>query len=427
LLVRSHAEDVTLDPVHFDGIAGLADHIDYDAEDEDHRDSAETVWEHYLDPLTGSDGIVVDPMDDLRRRQVSMEEIALEDAPFPTTHGLDAGTLNPKVFKNGLVLDVAHAAMSATPSDLDLHDCRTVVKALHSNDTSKQFGTEWEPYNEGSRRRIVHTHLPRNQYEEDVVHALALYLAESSHALEHADEVSDFLLLDGPIYPKGVLRWYYRSSVLTDLFEDSDHVSRILSNYVELVETFADRGVPFAGFVKNVSAKAVVRTLKRETDFGPVPWAHDAGLFAQLLERRDLVDGEFERLTDDLTLTNWFVSRAGMDRFFGEPDNPHLDRSLDPEQYAVTFCMVYDPRRDLVFKVEAPRAFTEDPETRERIERQILSEIAVQQGPPQAVSKADELAAIDRNGVDSLIKSFEDSLDTELDENYNAVRWGRDY
>jgi hypothetical protein len=419
---------MTLDPVHFDGIAGLADHIDYDAEDEDHRAAAEDVWDHYLDPLCDDDGPLLEPIDGQSRRRVNCEEIALEEPPFPTTHGLDAGTLNAKPFKNGLVLDVAHAAMSATPSELDLHDCRTVVKAIHSNDTSRDLGTEWDEYNDGSRRRIVHTHLPENQYEEDVVHALALYLAESSHALEHADRVSDFLLLDGPIYPKGVLRWYYRSSSLTDLFEDSDDVARILDNYVELVETFVERGVPLAGFVKNVSAKSVVRTLKRETDFGPVPWAHDAGLFAQILERRELVDGEFERRTDDLTLTNWFVSTAGTDDFFNDPDKGHLlDRKLDPEQYRVTFCMVYDPRRDLVFKIEAPYAVTEDEDARERIERQLLQEVALQRGPPRAISKADELAAIDRGSIGSLIKSFENSLDTELDENYNAVRWGRDY
>ena len=419
---------MTLDPVHFDGIAGLADRIDYDAEDQDHRDSAETVWEHYLDPLRGESGKpILESLGELARRRVDAQKIALEDEPFPTTHGLDAGTLNPKPFKNGLVLDVAHAAMSATPSDLDLHDCRTVVKALHSNDTSKTFGTEWEAYNDGSQRRIVHTHLPQNQYEEDVVHALALYLAESSHALEHADRVSDFLLLDGPVYPKGILRWHSRSSVLTDLFEDSDDVARILDNYVELVETFADRGVPFAGFVKNVSAKSVVRTLKRETEFGPVPWAHDAGLFAQILERRELVDGEFERLTDELTLTNWFESRAGLDGFFDTDPNRHLDRELDPEAYKVTFCIVYDPRRDLVFKIEAPKVFTDDPETRERVQRQILQEVALQRGPPRAISKADELAAIDRGSGTSLVGSFEESLDTELDDNYNAVRWGRDY
>ena len=419
---------MTLDPVHFDGIAGLADHIDYDAEDRDHREFAETVWENYLDPLLDDDSeTVLEPIDELRRRRVSVEEVALEEDAFPTMHSLDSGTLNPRPFKNGLVLDVAHAAMSATPSDLDLHNCRTVVKAVHSNDTTRDFGTEWDAYDEGSKRRIVHTHLPESQYEEDVVHALALYLAESRHALDNADRVSDFLLLDGPIYPKGILRWYYRSSALTDLFEDSDHVSRILDNYVRLVETFDERGVPLAGFVKNVSAKTVVRTLKETAKLGPVPWAHDAGFFSQVLERRELVDGEYERLTDDLTLTNWFTSRAGTDQFFSDEGNRYLDRELAPDKYRVTFCIVYDPRRDLIFKVEAPAAFTDDAAMRERIERQILKGVAVQGGPPLSITKADGLAAIDRGSVDSLITSFERSLDTELDENYNAVRWGRNY
>jgi hypothetical protein len=417
---------MTLDPVHFDGIAGLADHIDYDAEDRDHRAAAENVWENFLDPLYGDDGPILEPMDELARKRVPTEEIALEEPPFPTIHGLDAGTLNPKVFKNGLVLDVAHAAMSVQPSDLDLHDCRTVVKAVHCNDTTAKLETDWESYNEGSNRRIVHTSRPENQYEEDMVHALALYLAESRHALNNADRVLDLLLLDGPIYPKGIVRWKYRSSELSRLFEDSPYIQQVLQNYVRLVEEFGDRDVPVAGFVKNVSSKAIVRTLVRN-GAGPVPWAHDAALFSQLLERREQVDGEYERLTDELMLTNWFVSTGGADRFFAAEADGYVDRTLAPEQYRVTFCMVYDPRRDIVYKVEAPYAVTEDEETRRNVERQILQEIALQRGPPQVISKADELARIDRGSVESLIKSFERSLDTELDENYNAVRWGRDY
>ncbi|WP_158055844.1 DNA double-strand break repair nuclease NurA [Halorussus halophilus] len=419
---------MTLDPVHFDGIAGLADHIDYDAEDRDHRELAEEAWER-LDPLWNADNeTVLEPIDELGRRCVGVEDIALVEDEFSVTHGLDSGTLNPKVFKNGLVLDVAHAAMSASPSDLSLHDCRTVVKAVHSNDNSEKFQTPWEPYNEGSERRIVHTDLPRSQYEEDAVHALALYLAESHHALENADRVSDFLLLDGPIYPKGVLRWNYRSSALADLFEESPHVNRILENYVELVERFHEREVPMAGFVKNVSTKSVVRTLKQKGDFGPVPWAHDAALFSQVLERReDDGNGGYDRLTDKLTLTNWFVSRAGADTFFVDEGEDYVDLELETEQYRVTFCFVYDPRRDLIFKIEAPYAVTDDEETRRKIERQLCKEVAARRGPPLSISKADSLAAIDRGSGDSLIKAFEDSLDTELDENYDTVRWGRGY
>ncbi|WP_049969730.1 DNA double-strand break repair nuclease NurA [Haladaptatus cibarius] len=417
---------MTLDPVHFDGIATLADEIEYEGEERNHQELARNVWENYLDPLYHEGTKVLEPLGTLERRQANMQDLALEDDRFETMHGLDSGTTNPLPFKNGLVVDVAHAAMSSSPSDLDLHDSRTVVKAVHTNDVERDFGSEWKPYAKNSKRKIVH--VPRrDDFEEDIVHALALYRAESRHALDHADDVSDFLLLDGPMYPKGILRWRDRGSVLPDLFENSKAVEKILQNYVRLVERFAERDVPLAGFVKNISAKSIIRTLRKK-DGVNAPWAHDAAFFSQVLERGEYENGEYERLTDDLTLTNWFVSRAGSDSFFGSREaDHHVEREFAPEQYEVTFCVIYDPRRDLLYKVEAPRIFTEDETCREKIERQILKEIAVANGPPVAISKADSLAKIGQQSTGSLVRSFERSFDSELDANYNAVRWGRNY
>ncbi|WP_435155062.1 DNA double-strand break repair nuclease NurA [Haladaptatus sp. DFWS20] len=416
---------MTLDPVHFDGIAGLADRIDYEGEERNHQELARNVWENYLDPLYHEGTEILQPLDALKRRCANIENLALEDDQFETMHGLDSGTINPQPFKNGLVVDVAHAAMSSTPSDLDLHDSRTVVKAIHTNDNSHDFDTDWESYSEGSKRRIVHAPR-RDDHEEDIVHALALYRAESRHALDHASDVSDFLLLDGPMYPKGIIRWRDRGKILPDLFEESAEIRTILENYVRLVEEFAERDVPLAGFVKNISAKSIIRTLR---DKGVnAPWAHDAAFFSQVLERGEYKGTEYERLTDDLTLTNWFVSRAGSDSFFGsEEADRYVDREFAPEQYEVTFCVVYDPRRDLLYKIEAPRIFTEDESCRRRIERQILKEIAIAKGPPKVISKADSLAKISQHSTHSLIRSFERSFDSELDSNYNAIRWGRNY
>lgn len=416
---------MTLDPVHFDGIAELADRIEYEGEERDHRELARDVWENYLDPLYDDGTAVLDPLSDLQRRRANVEELALEADQFETMHGIDSGTINPQPFKNGLVVDVAHAAMSSTPSELDLHDSRTIVKAVHTNDATKDFNTDWETYSEGSKRRIVHAPR-RDDYEQDIVHALALYRAESRHALDHASHVSDFLLLDGPVYPKGLLRWRGRGAILPDLFEESDEIRTILQNYVELVEAFAERDVPLAGFVKNISAKSIIRTIR--TKGVNTPWTHDAAFFSQVLERGKYENGEYERLTDDLTLTNWFVSRAGSDAFFGSTEaSGHIDRQFSPEQYELTFCVVYDPRRRLLFKIEAPRIFTDDEECRRRIERQLLKEIAITNGPPTVIAKADSLAQIGYDSTASLIRSFEESFDTELDKSYDTVRWGLNY
>lgn len=418
---------MTLDPVHFQGIADLARRIRHYVDIDDGRDLASDAWENFFDPLYGDGRIVLEPIDRLRRRYVPVEEIALQDDPFPTRHGLDSGTINPRTFKNGLVLDVAQAAMSACPSDLELHRSRTLVATVHSNDRSASFSDDdWHRFDEGySRGRVIDA--PRvEQYEKAVVHALSLYLAESSHALEYADAVEDLLVLDGPLYPKGMVNWLDRHSELAMLLEQGDAAREVVENYVELVERFVDRGVPLVGFVKNVSSKGIIQAL--DSAGLPTPWANDAALFARLLERRERVGGSYERVTDELTATNWFVSRTGPDRVFAaENDELELDRELAPEAYEVTFFVVYDPRTDIAYKIEAPYAFTRDAELRGRLTRQLLTTVAVRSGPPYSIQKADELARIGTAERDSLIETIERAFETSRDRTYDEARWGREY
>ncbi len=96
-----------------------------------------------------------------------------------------------------------------------------------------------------------------------------------------------------------------------------------------------------------------------------------------------------------------------------------IERSLDPEDYEVTFFVLYDPRSDLVFRVEAPYAFTKDPECRTKLTRQILHDVAREQGPPLAIGKADELAKIDRQGSEDS-PAASSGLVTDREREYNA-------
>ncbi|MFB6281101.1 MAG: DNA double-strand break repair nuclease NurA [Haloferacaceae archaeon] len=409
---------MTLDPVHVDGIADLASAIARTVDADDHEALAETVWEEWL-PLYDDEGDrpLVEPLGEKRLRSVPVEDAALVERPFPTVHGLDSGTINPTTFKNGLVVDVAQAAMGAVPSDLDLHRSRHLVATVHAADATLDFGTDWTHWDEGySRRKVLHA--PRvNRFAEGVVHALSLYLAEGTHALFHEHVVEDLLLLDGPIYPTEVLSWRDREPELRDLAREASP-RRVVENYVRLAERLLARDVALAGFVKNPSGVALVRALR---DRGvEAPWADDAALFVGLLERR--VDGE--RATDRLTFTSWFVSRTGTDRVFAaDGDGFAVERSLDPAAYEVTFMLVYDPRDDVLFRVEAPRAVTDDPDRRDRLTRQVLHDVAVARGPPPAVAKADELARIGREETAALRRKFEDRLDSEHVRTYDDVRW----
>lgn len=148
---------MTLDPVHFDGIARLAGRISQHVDTSDHGAFAETVFSNYLDPLRYDGRPIVEPIDEVRRRRIDIEDAALQESPFSTQHGLDSGTINPTTFTNGLVLDVAQAAMAAVPSDLELHRSRTVVTTAHSNDPTVDCGEdEWTAFDGGySRGRVL--------------------------------------------------------------------------------------------------------------------------------------------------------------------------------------------------------------------------------------------------------------------------------
>jgi hypothetical protein len=412
---------MTLDPVHFDGIADLARRIRHEVDAEEHRNVAEETWKNFLDPLYGDGRVVLEPVGEQRRSAAPIEELALQPSPFDTAHGLDSGTINPRTFKNGLVLDLAQAAMSACPSDLDLHRSRTVITSVHSNDATVRTNTDWREWDAGfSRGRIVHT-APLARDQERVVHGLALYLAESHHALEHAGTVEDLLLLDGPVYPKELVNWADRHASVADLVTENELVGEVLENYVRLVERFVERDVPLAGFVKGPASQALVRALR---DRGrPTPWASDAAFFAQVLERREF-DGEaHQRLTDELTWTGWFTSTLGADGVFADSSELGVDRGLDAGDYEVAFFVVYDPRTDLVHKVELPCAFASDADVRDAVERYVTSQVAAEAGPPKPVGKADELARIGAAEKGELVRKLERAFDSREDENYDDQRW----
>ncbi len=411
---------MTLDPVHFDGIAQLAGRISHRVDTTDHDDFAETVFEEFLDPLRDGNRRVIEPIGSVRRRRIGIEDAALQEAPFPTQHGLDSGTINPTTFTNGLVLDVAQAAMAAVPSELELHRSRTVVATVHSNDATVDCEEDdWTMFDDGySKGRVLQA--PRvSRYEEAVVHALSLYLAEVTHAEMQAGVVDDLLVLDGPIYPKGLLAWTDRHAELADLLVEDKRPRDVVASYLNLVERFADRGVPLVGFVKNGGSKAITRTLRRTEH---APWADDAALFKRVLRR---TDDDGETLTDQLTFTNWFVSRCGVDEpLSAEGDALGLNRERNPRDYEVTFFCVFDPRDELLFRVEAPAVYTRDPETREALTMQLLRDIAHERGPPLAVSKADELARIGRDEKAALTRAIERRFDADRDRSYDDNRWG---
>jgi len=407
-----------LDPVHVDGINSLARRIRDDYEEPEDSPELDALWD-FLDPLRDDTGDVFYPVDDLRKRAVALDRVALADDDFPTHHGVDAGTLNPRSFTNGLTLDVAHAAAASVPSDLSLHRKRTIVTAVHSNDHRVLFEDSWDAFDEAATDgRVVQAPRDTDNARESA-HVYALYLSESTHLGKTYDAADDLLYLDGPLYPLGLLRWLD----VDPTFGRSNLTGEIASNYFGTYERALEDGLPVVGFVKNPSCSRVVSRLRG--DGPPVPWSNDAGFFRHFLtpdaSEADGADeaGETGATSGDLTFTNWFVSRLYADQLFDVA--PELETSREDLFPAVMY--VHDPRHGTVHRAEAPLGFVRDDETREAITRQTLKEVAVSR-VPRAVSKADSLARVSNDQRESLVRRFEDALGTTEETNYDRDRWG---
>jgi hypothetical protein len=407
---------MTLDPVHVEGIAALARHIRRDVDESDHRELAERVWADYLDPLYVDGQVVLEPIGEQARYSADVETLGLQESPFDSVHGLDSGTVNERVFHNGLTLDVAQAAMSARPTSLPLQRSRTIVTGVHTNDATVALTGDWRASDEDfARMRVLE--VPALGAGDRAVHWLTLYHAESEHALRHVDDVDDLLLLDGPLYPKELANWAETGAGLAALVEDEETVATVVENYVSLVERALERGVPVAGFVKGARADGLLRALDGSV---PVPWADDMGLFTHLLERR--ADGE--PITSELSWTNWFVSRLGADGTFGRDATLGVERAGDPGDYDVAFFVLYDPRHDQTYRVELPYGFARDAETRRAIRRHALIGVAAAEGPPPAVARADEMARVGAEEARALVAELERAFDSRANRSYDDERWG---
>lgn len=409
---------MTLDPVHVEEIAAFASEIHRDVDDDDHDDVADRVWREFLDPLTADGDVVLEPVDDQYTALATIDEIALADRPYPTVHGLDAGAMNPTTFVNGAVVDVAHAAMACDPSAHELHRRRSIVGAIHRNNPTGRLPDRWQRFDEGYARRRWLQAPPVDRFAEGVVHALALGVAETSHAADHLDAVDDVLVLDGPIYPKELLRWRDRHSALRELLLSERLPREVLQSAVDLVAATFEADVALAGFVKNPASNRLTRAI-RSAGVG-APWFNDAGFFRRVLDPTGTVD----RPRAHLAYTNWFVSRAGTDGALLADGT--LDVAVDgpAERYEMTFMIVYDPRDDVVYRVEAPRGLVADTSARDRLRTLVLRDVAANRGPPTAVAKADALARIGRGQKRTVRRLLERAWDTDVDVTYDDLRWG---
>ncbi len=421
---------MTLEPVHIKAISELADRIDRclkpDELEKDETGIIEDIFER-LKELKHDGQVVLKAIGRLKRGRVSIEKISQSQDPFPVTYSCDSGSTTTRSFDNGLYVDFCHCAMASTPTDLELHNRRTIVAATYSRGYSVHIDTtdEWETVDRGASRCKIIRIPPDllNKRIDRIVHDIALYLSESEHILWLKDELDprSFFIMDGPIYPKHLMYWMVVGSEEVQLLYDP-HTEKILQNYIDIVDHHIDRKRPFIGFVKNPEDMQIMQALRKE-GMKDLPWVLDAQFFKNLLSSSR--HGE-EKSTHNryITYTNWFMQpNQFYERMLGTTSplvKEKLRAKYPHEYYSLTFFVVYVPSKNLLFKIEAPYGLTKEEEIRDIITRKVLHDVALNE-IPATLKKADSIAKIQVSERKQIIDRFRYS---RVDTSYNEIRWG---
>ena len=431
-------------------ISELAERIDRSFE----LDESNTATDIYslLDELKIDGKVILKAVGRLFRGLVRTELMAQGDDPYPVTYACDSGSTNPKTYDSGLFVDFCHCGLGATPTDLDIQRCRTIVCAAYSSSQkiAMRATSGWETFDEGLGRAKLVTIAPDELKRKapDMVHSFAMYLAESEHMLFMKDmlEPESFFIIDGPIYPKQLMYWMVLDDEEVQIRQNND-ARKILQNYIDIMDHFLEKQKPVIGFVKNPTDVQIMDSVRKKREGFDLPWMLDAQFFRNLLSPHK-VDGKSGQGQDGrnsknngkngkyngsrntyITYTNWFLQP---NRFYekllkgtsplaaGDALQQKLRHKFSPEDYALCFFMLYVPSTDVVFKVEAPYGLIKDDSLRMQITKKVLFDLSLH-GFPLTLTKADHLAKIRKVERQEIDKFFENM---SPDISYNDTRWG---
>jgi hypothetical protein len=421
---------MTLEPVHIKEIHNMVESIDSCLKTDDSDDDMDNVSNilDMLKELKYEGKTVIRSIGPVKRGKVSIEKMLQADDPYSISYSCDSGSTTAKSFDNGLFVDFCHCAMASSPTNLELHSMRTIVAATYidSKKISVSASDKWESFDSGSsRKKIINIQAGiLKKKVNDMVHDIAIYLCESEHIIQMLERMEDnsFFIMDGPIYPKRLMYWMVVESEDVKV-RNEPHCKKILQNYIDIVDHHIKRQKALVGFVKNPEDMQVMQTLKKQDIRIDLPWMMDAQFFknALSLEKAGLKSKDAKKY---ITYTNWFMQPNQFYEKALDATYPLFDEwikhEFPAEDYSLTFFMVFVPKMNTIFKVEAPYGLVKNDEMRWQITRKVLYDIALN-GIPKTLFKADSVAKIQLSERKQIISRFRNS---RIDTSYNEIRWG---
>lgn len=396
-------------------------YIDENADgDDDIPDARELFRDHMA-----RDGGEIDALEPPRVYRESVEDLA-EGGLFDRWYGVDASTVPPKKFRNGMVVSAAVASTGALGDcDEELEAQETVVASVHAD--IEGLDAPVDLLDDDITLTLVPVDEPPARSELDRwIGASARVPAECWHSKRLAAEIDGPMFLDGSLYPMGVLPFINltRTTRGSDNPANPDDVDEMgvaasaIQSRIDAIHELAERGYPTLGFAKTLRSDDVVDSLASKVenmaDPPSIPWDDDAQFVAALL-----ADDE----PDHLTFTSWLVRTH--QRVYGNDLEPLAgfrmpdDREARDFRRAFFFVRLAD---DIVLRVEAPLMLVDTERGRLRLQQLALAHIAEAADVPFAVKRADDRARITHEARRHLVRLIHG---TEEVTDYNTDRrWG---
>lgn len=359
----------------------------------------------------------IDAMGEPRVYSLTRDQLSKWDDPYDAVYGVDGGTTRPEAYNTDVVIDVAkaRAAMLGNGNE-DVEEKLTVVAGIYSpeDDIPAQILHDDEAYSEilpvqrgDSTSRITSEVTTRAQKT-----------AEGHHA-KRISGLDGPLFIDGSIYPRTLMTTLYFAKKIAVGSQDAKltqsagkaQEQEIVDNYVNAIDNQMDENQPVIGIVKTMQTDELVSSIERKMqtkiDNPSVPWPQDSQFMSDVLYTDD---------PEAITFTSWLVEtkleRQG--RTIEPMQGFDIDENRTPEDYRRSFFYVRVPRKNIVFRVEAPLMMA-DPEENEEmsrwIQRKAVKEIAQTTAPPMVIQRADNRANISKENAKYLKKLLADNSD----------------
>ena len=410
--------------VSHDAVSALEEvfrYIDENADGDDDVPDARALFRDHM----ARDGGEVEPLEPPRVYRESAGDLA-DGTLFDCWYGVDASTVPPKKFRNGMVASAAVASGGALGDcDEGVEELETLTAAVHA-----QFGDLDSPVDlidgDVSLTLVPVEEAPARSELDRWVGASARVPAECWHSERLAERIDGPLFIDGSLYPMSVLPFVNmtRTSRGSDNSIEFEEIGEMglaasaIQSRIDAIDTLTRRGLPTLGFTKTLRSDDVVEALSTKTegidDAPRIPWDDDSQFISALL-----ADDE----PDHLTFTSWLV--RSHQRVYGNDLEPlagfRIPDGRKPRDFRRAFFFVRLPD-DIILRVEAPLMLVDSMEGRLRLQQLALAHIAEAGDVPFAIKRADDRARISREARQHLVGLIRGTK--EVGDYNTDRRWG---